>query len=211
MKTMTMLVSYKSGAKKNVIILSSMHSDSTIVVNRHNKELPEVVSFYNSTKGGVDTMDLMAHTVSCKRQTKRWPMVMFYNILDVGSIAASVVYSEKYPTEKISQTDNRRKFQLNIAKDLILPQIEKRRMTPRLPKQLSFSMDLLLGNDPFAIPPPLQTPTILAIPRSASKRKRCARCPGKLDKKTSVHCSKCNAPICKEHSVIVCSICSTQV
>ncbi|GFN83395.1 PiggyBac transposable element-derived protein 4 [Plakobranchus ocellatus] len=129
-----MLVSYKSGAKKNVILLSSMHSDSTIVVNKHEKELPEVMSYYNSTKGGVDTMDLMAHTVSSKRQTKRWPMLMLYNIIDVGSIAASVVYSTKYPVEKFSKTDNRREFQLNVSKDLILPQIERRRQTNRLPK-----------------------------------------------------------------------------
>ncbi|GFN76619.1 PiggyBac transposable element-derived protein 4 [Plakobranchus ocellatus] len=124
-----MLVSYKSGANKNVILLSSMHSNSTIVVNKHEKELPEVVSYYNSTKGGVDTMDLMAHTVSSKRQTKRWPMLMFYNIIDVGSIAALVVYSTKYPVEKFSKTDNRREFQLNVSKDLILPQIERRRQT----------------------------------------------------------------------------------
>ncbi|GFR76676.1 PiggyBac transposable element-derived protein 4 [Elysia marginata] len=138
------LVSYKSGAK-NGILMSSMHSDSAIVVNKHNKEMPEVVSYYNSTKGGVDTMDLMAHTVSSKRQTKRWPMVMFYNILDNESIAASVVYSTKYPTEQFSKTDKRREFQLSISKDLIMPGIERRRKTPRLPKQLTCAMDFFLN------------------------------------------------------------------
>ncbi|GFS07468.1 Piggybac transposable element-derived protein 4-like protein [Elysia marginata] len=103
--------------------MSSMHSDSAIVVNKHNKEMPEVVSYYNSTEGGVDTLDLMAHTVSSKRQTKRWPMVMLYNILDIGSIAESVVY----PTEQFSKTDKRREFQLSISKDLIMPVIERRR------------------------------------------------------------------------------------
>ncbi|GFR77646.1 PiggyBac transposable element-derived protein 4 [Elysia marginata] len=168
--------------------MSSMHSDSEIVVNKHNKEMPEVVSYYNSTNGGVDTMDLMAHTVSSKRQTKRWPMVMFYNILDIGSIAVSVVYS--------------------ISKDLIMPVIERRRKTPRLPKQLICAMDLLLGHDPLAadLPESAQPLSASAIPR-AFKRPRCARCPGRLDRKTSVFCSKCKIPVCKEHSVVICSVC----
>ncbi|GFO42293.1 PiggyBac transposable element-derived protein 4 [Plakobranchus ocellatus] len=68
----TMLVSYKSGTKKNMILISSMHSDSAIVVNKHNKGLSEMVSYYNATKSGVDTIDFMAHTASSKRQTKCW-------------------------------------------------------------------------------------------------------------------------------------------
>ncbi|GFR74208.1 PiggyBac transposable element-derived protein 4 [Elysia marginata] len=189
--------------------MSSMHSDSAIVVNKHNKEMPEVVSYYNSTKGGVDTMDLMAHTVSSKRQTKRWPMFMFYNILDIGSIAASIVYSTKYLTEQFSKTDKRREFQLSISKDLVMPGIERRRKTPRLPKQLTCAMDLLrVGYEPLAADPPesVQPLSASAIPR-ASKRLRCARCPGRLDRKTSVFCSKCKVPVCKEHSVVVCSVC----
>ena len=93
-------------------------------------EPPEVVSYYNSTKGGVDTMDFMAHNVSSKRQTRRWPMVNFLNILDVGSIAAFVVYSRKYPTEKFS---NRQPPGVPVEQ-LHVPQIERSRKTPRLPK-----------------------------------------------------------------------------
>ncbi|GFS15912.1 PiggyBac transposable element-derived protein 4 [Elysia marginata] len=112
-----MLVSYKSGAKKSYSHVKHALRFSNCG-QKHNKEMPEVERFYNSTRGGVDTMDLMAHTVSSQRQTKRWPMVMFYNILDIGSIAASVVYSTKYPTEQFSKTDKRREFQLSISKDL---------------------------------------------------------------------------------------------
>ncbi|GFN92172.1 PiggyBac transposable element-derived protein 4, partial [Plakobranchus ocellatus] len=38
----SMLVSYKSGQKKNVIVLSSMHSDAAIVPEKGEKNLPEV-------------------------------------------------------------------------------------------------------------------------------------------------------------------------
>ncbi|GFS15909.1 hypothetical protein ElyMa_006781900 [Elysia marginata] len=67
-------------------------------------------------------------------------------------------------------------------------------------------MDLLLRHDPLAadLPESAQPLSASAIPR-ASKRPRCARCPGRLDRKISVFCSKCKVPVCKEHSVVVCS------
>ena len=52
-----MLVSYRSGEKKNIIIMSNMNSDSNIVSNKKTKELPEVVACYNATKGGFDSMN----------------------------------------------------------------------------------------------------------------------------------------------------------
>ncbi|GFN93407.1 PiggyBac transposable element-derived protein 4 [Plakobranchus ocellatus] len=100
----SMLVSYKSGQKKNVIVLSSMHSDAAIVPEKGEKNLPEVVSFYNATKGGVDCMDFMAHAMTAKRQTKRWPMLMFYNMLDLASIASLVVFRSKFPDSQFSKS-----------------------------------------------------------------------------------------------------------
>ncbi|GFS05588.1 PiggyBac transposable element-derived 4-like protein [Elysia marginata] len=107
-----------------------------------------------------------------------------------------------------SKTDKRREFQLSISKDLIMPVIERRWKTPRLPKQLTCAMDLLLGHDPLAadLPESAQPLSASAIPR-ASTKPRCARCPGRLDRKTSVFCSKCKVPVCKEHLVVVCSVC----
>ncbi|GFR74483.1 hypothetical protein ElyMa_000431400 [Elysia marginata] len=89
-----------------------------------------------------------------------------------------------------------------------MPVIERRRKTPRLPKQLTCAMDLLLGHDPLAadLPESAQPLSAYVIPR-ASKRQRCARCPGSMVRKTSVFCSKCKVPVCKEHSVGVCSVC----
>ncbi|GFO42292.1 hypothetical protein PoB_006879700 [Plakobranchus ocellatus] len=55
----------------------------------------------------------------CQLQETDKVLVMFFSILDVRSIAASVVFSTKYPIEQISTPDNCGKFQLNISKDLI--------------------------------------------------------------------------------------------
>ena len=62
----TMLVSFKSGAKKNVILLSSMHKDGSMVQKKSDKTVPEVVDFCNSPNCGVDCLDLIAHSMTNK-------------------------------------------------------------------------------------------------------------------------------------------------
>ena len=67
------------------------------------KKKPEIVLKYNQTKevGGVDTMDQMAHTFTAKRKSRRWPLVQFFNILDISTIAARIVYSRKFPNDQL--------------------------------------------------------------------------------------------------------------
>jgi hypothetical protein len=70
------LVSYVPKKDQAVILLSSMHHDMTISEDLNNK--PEIILYYNQTKGGVDHMDQMVQTYSCKRKTNRWPMSFFF-------------------------------------------------------------------------------------------------------------------------------------
>ena len=39
---------------------------------------------YNATKGWVDNLDKLVTDYSCKRRTLRWPLVIFFNILDIS-------------------------------------------------------------------------------------------------------------------------------
>ena len=80
-----------SQGPKNVILLSSIHKDGRMVLRKYHKTVPEVVDFYNSTEDGVDSFDLMAHSMTTKRQTKKWPMVVFFNILDMTFVHNDVV------------------------------------------------------------------------------------------------------------------------
>jgi len=97
-----MLCSYQGHRSKNVILVSSMHNEAALDPSNE-KRKPEVVLFYNETKGGVDSMDKMALSYTTKRSTKRWPLVLFCNLLDLSTIAARVVYQEKHPNEKLGQ------------------------------------------------------------------------------------------------------------
>lgn len=48
--------------------------------------------FYNSTKDAVDTVNQMCSNICTNRKTKRWPMCVFYNILNLCAIYAYSIY-----------------------------------------------------------------------------------------------------------------------
>ncbi|XP_075162441.1 uncharacterized protein LOC142235097 isoform X1 [Haematobia irritans] len=86
-------------------------------------EKPYAILYYNANKCGVDTMDQMLGTYSCKRATQRWPLAMFYNMVDVAALAAFTIYNEMKP---IKRSDRRRSFLLLLTKQLAVPNIEER-------------------------------------------------------------------------------------
>ena len=87
------LVSYVPKQGKSVILLSSMHHDKTI--DESQKKKPDIILYYNKTKGVVDRMDQMVQMYSCKRKTMRWPMVFFFYMIDVAGIAAFLIWNSK--------------------------------------------------------------------------------------------------------------------
>ncbi|KAJ8397139.1 hypothetical protein AAFF_G00009930 [Aldrovandia affinis] len=66
------MVSYVLKARKAVVLHDKADGEASV------KKKPEVIQYYNNTKGGV----------VYKRQTRRWPMVQWYNLLDVAILNA---------------------------------------------------------------------------------------------------------------------------
>lgn len=58
--------------KKNrfVTLFSTFHTKRQI--DEADKKKPEIIKFYNSTEGAVDTLDEMVGTYRCKRKVLRW-------------------------------------------------------------------------------------------------------------------------------------------
>lgn len=79
------MVSYVRKKGMAVVLLNTMHH-SKVVDENSRKKKTEVITFYNKTKGGADTMDQIVGTYTCKSQTQRWPMVLWYNILDIATL-----------------------------------------------------------------------------------------------------------------------------
>ena len=74
-----------------MILLSTMNHGISIV-EEDRKKRPEIIKFYNETKIGVDLVDQMGQTHTCKRQTRRWPLILFYNVLDIAALNAYTVF-----------------------------------------------------------------------------------------------------------------------
>ena len=116
------IVSYQGHKNKNFIMLSSMHHQP--VISTEQKQKPQE---YNATKWGVDTMDQMCLNYSTKRQTKRWPMVLFFNMLvDTSTVVAGVIFKVKFPNDPLSNIRRRAEFMRSVAKDLMRFQMMRR-------------------------------------------------------------------------------------
>ena len=87
------LVSYMPKKNKKVVLLSTRHAEADVSVREDKK--PVIVLDYNRNKVGVDNLDKVIGTYSCRRMTTRWPPVIFHNILDVSSYSAFVIYGER--------------------------------------------------------------------------------------------------------------------
>lgn len=96
------------------------------------KKKPEIINYYNATKGAVDTLDEMVGTYRCKRKVLRWPLAVFENMLDISAVNALVIFLHLNPYWKYVQKKYRRRlFLIEVGKSLVQPYIEIRKRFPR--------------------------------------------------------------------------------
>ena len=98
-----------------------MHTHPTIIENGKRK----IMSFYNETKGGVDTFKQMCsyYAVGCK--TKRWPIYVFYGMIN-GSVINSWITHSKNQLRIDDSTVPWHKSMQKLAVVLIRPWAEKK-------------------------------------------------------------------------------------
>lgn len=77
------LASYVPKQNKAVILLSTMHDLPEL--DKASKK-SEIILSYNKTKGAVGTVDKMCVAYSVSRITKRWPLALFFVMLNVAGI-----------------------------------------------------------------------------------------------------------------------------
>lgn len=102
----TSLGSYVPKEGKNVVLMSTLHGDGRICDQELHK--PEIIMDYNATKVGVDNMDKVVAAYSCKRRTLRWPLVIFFDMLDISVYNAFVIWMALNPEWKQVKLQKRR-------------------------------------------------------------------------------------------------------
>ncbi|XP_069821040.1 uncharacterized protein [Dendropsophus ebraccatus] len=96
-------------------------------------EKPRIILDCNKNKGGVDNLDKLTATYTCQRMTRSWPMVVFYNILDVSAYNAFVLWTHILQGWNSKKKHKRRMFLEEIGRALVKAHIDQRERVPRDP------------------------------------------------------------------------------
>lgn len=204
-----MLASYNKKKNKNVLIISTQHREP--LVSTDAKKKPEVMLFYNQTKGGVDTIDQVIGTYTCRMATRRWPVAVFLMMLDVAALNGWVICAA-FGSFTDSKHGARKMFLRELGLSLVRPLIRARPVEGMTVKTRA-AVETLLG---VKLPPALQ-------PRQESdiSRARCALCVTeqqgvgyKRSRHTNVNkikqrCFQCSRAVCRRHSKQAGPVCNT--
>ena len=91
----------------------------SVALGESKKKKQETAEFYNKTKCGVYVADQMARQYLVKADTCRWPVAIFYNILDLAGINAFALY-KKRTGDKASRRDLLFRLAAGLREDYIV-------------------------------------------------------------------------------------------
>jgi hypothetical protein len=190
------LVSYVPRKGKNVTLLSTMHHDDKV---EGEDRKPHIILHYNECKSGVDNMDKLVGTFSCRRKIDRWPMTVFFNMIDVAGVGALVIWL--YNNPGVNSARSRRNFLMSLGESLAAEHIHMRLQNPRaIQKHARHALATLGYLKASTDQPNTETHT----------KQRCELCPRNSDRKVRQQCSKCGRKVCNEHACLSCDDCELQ-
>ena len=226
------VLKYQSKRRKSVILLSSKHDTRIVDPYQNPKKKPEMVLFYNSTKGAVDTLDKMVHAYTVKRKTQRWPLVMFFNIFDMATIASRSIWTIRFPDHPLSNKDGRSSFIQSISEQLMCAQIKRRMTEVVMPRSLlelagkaikhldcdkatksqrRKSSQSKMAHQAEAGQKRTASSQGASTSGSVKSKKRCPFCSWRADRKTQQRCNQCDEFICPDHPHKVCPVCIKEI
>lgn len=196
--------SYVPKKNKAVITVSSMHHTANI---DDTTKKPEIILHYNQTKIGVDLLDQRCANYSTGRRTRRWPLAVFYRLLDISASNCYIVsLSAKGQTQK---PESRFKFLKKLAEQLTRPHMERRENNPQLQRHIKMSLRRVMHHKDDAAA--AKGPGGSHAEERLAVRKTCSTCDPKKKRRTQYVCFECKQPICLECSNKLCNNCSEKI
>lgn len=186
------LCSFWDKGSKPVLVISSQHGHQE---NRFDAK-PDIVTFYNSTKAGVDNLDKLNRTYSSKRKCRRWPYSIFFSLADNVCYAALLLWNSE------GNEESHYHFKRDLAFSLCISTIQKRSCLPTLRSSVRAAMERL----------GFKSINVHLSPFASNERSqgRCYLCPRALDRKQRKKCVNCQRFICGVHGQTrtVCNNCA---
>lgn len=174
-----------------------MHDEPTL--NSLSKK-PVIIESYNATKGAVDTFDQMCCHASCSRKTRRWPLCMFYGMINMAVLNSYILYVSNCDQKQIKPM-SRRDFMKDLSKDLCCDWLSMRlQERPSMQKRVREAI-----TDSIHSSEEQQENSEPQIKKG--KRSMCNYCPSSKKRMSVYYCAKCNRTYCLEHRSPNCYTC----
>lgn len=145
----------------------------------------------------MDSLDQKCASYSINRRSRRWPLTIFYAMLNISRVNSFVIYQ----AANLEKKKTRRIFNIELREALIKGHLHERlTLDNNISKVLKGIIAKVLD-----IPVPVQENRA----PNPTERMSYAFCPRSKDRKYPTKCFKCTKAVCKQHYVqkIVCNSC----
>ena len=164
--------------------------------------------FYNSAKGGVDNFDGMCAESSVSRMTNRWPLCIFYGLINIVMNNAFIIYRSRQENRHPEKYD----FLQTVAYHLARPHaiVHYQAGHQYLPKEIREPLKNFFNLERDVAGP--AQPDAGVLPMGILKtdlRKRCHFCTRQVTRSGKLKCSGCMKSVCNDHSAVVCDDCAS--
>lgn len=159
---------------------------------------PSAIIDYNNRKWPVDCVDQMVCHFSCNRKTNRWPVKLFFNLLDIAYLNAMIIFKQFH---KMPDKPNfRSSFFFELCEQLVKPH------TLSSLKVLTLNVSFKKNIELFFKVPEVDIQLAEVENGDAKNRGRCYICPTRKQSRTK--CETCNRHVCPQHYKTICNNCS---
>ena len=179
---------------KHVAVMTTVHNSFSTVED----EKTEAHMYYNASKGGVDAFDRMCAESSTSRKTRRWPLCVFYGLINIATNNSWIIYASSDLDQRSTRSDYTHDLAYHLARPWALHRYrDNGRYFSRF---LRDSMKTVFNIEEEV---PEMPGRILS-----ENRKRCTFCTRNTwSGKTVCNGERCGKNVCNDHSVILCPNC----
>ena len=141
----------------------------------------------------------MCAIYSCNRSSQRWPLCIFYGMVNTACINAWVIHCANTSASG-GKPLMRRKFMQELAKTFVKPWAQQRLNTPTL----NISLRGVISHFCQIVRDRAHK---VVMASSHYPIAYCKKCPQKKHRKTRFHCVKCDLSVCLSHCYALCVDC----
>ena len=194
----------KQKKKEPIVLLSSLRKCAETFAD--DKELPCLIHDHNQLKYGVDIIDQCVGTYTVRRTSRRWPLIVFYNMIHIAAINSMTLWLSQYFEWNQRKSNTQRIFLSQLSTTLIVPQNQRRSHESRLMPKVKLALISLGYQIPSGIVKDLSVNT-----RANRIKRRCYLCPATPGRRVRQICDNCGQNVCLSHSssitIVTCRTC----